>query len=351
MKKLIYIGSIKHRNKKKTTFGGEHAKNIYILNYLKEKGFKISIVDIELYKTYNPINSLILILKLITSFLLPLPKLIIVSKYPIGGGMLLKFARILNIWRKKIIYIVIGGDIAEHLENGTLNIENFNFLNYILVESKSIKKKLEKLGFKNVLHMPNSKNVFEIKSNYSKPNDPLKLVYLSRIMPEKGIEFLIEALEKINKEKIKYTLDIYGPIDRTYDERRFLNLVKKNSKYISYKGFLDMSKKESYEILNMYDLFVFPTFFDGEGYPGALIDTMIAEVPVIASDWKYNSEIVNDRIGYLFETKNENDFIEKLEYIYNNKDELLEKRKNLKTEKWKYDNENVLSVLLDLIEI
>ena len=39
---------------------------------------------------------------------------------------------------------------------------------------------------------------------------------------------------------------------------------------------------------------LFPTYYEGEGFAGTLIDAMAAGVPVIASDWKYNKEIVED---------------------------------------------------------
>ena len=37
---------------------------------------------------------------------------------------------------------------------------------------------------------------------------------------------------------------------------------------------------------------MFPTFYEGEGFAGTLIDAFSAGVPVIASDWRYNTEIV-----------------------------------------------------------
>ena len=39
---------------------------------------------------------------------------------------------------------------------------------------------------------------------------------------------------------------------------------------------------------------LFPTCYRGEGFTGAVLESMMAGVPVIATDWKYNSEIVKD---------------------------------------------------------
>ena len=67
---------------------------------------------------------------------------------------------------------------------------------------------------------------------------------------------------------------------------------------------------------NYYAL-LFPTYYEGEGFAGTLIDAMAAGVPVIASDWRYNSEIVQDnRTGFLI--KNNESLHEKLEFIKSN---------------------------------
>ena len=41
-----------------------------------------------------------------------------------------------------------------------------------------------------------------------------------------------------------------------------------------------------------YFALLFPTRYEGEGFAGTLIDAYAAGVPVVASDWKYNGEIV-----------------------------------------------------------
>jgi glycosyltransferase involved in cell wall biosynthesis len=43
----------------------------------------------------------------------------------------------------------------------------------------------------------------------------------------------------------------------------------------------------------------------GEGFPGAIIDSMIMGLPVIATDWNLNSEIVDDnKTGLIIEPNN-----------------------------------------------
>ena len=52
---------------------------------------------------------------------------------------------------------------------------------------------------------------------------------------------------------------------------------------------------------------------DGEGFAGTIIDAYSAGIPVIASDWKYNTELVLDgKTGLIFKSKDEEDLKKKL---------------------------------------
>ena len=177
------------------------------------------------------------------------------------------------------------------------------------------------------------------KLENKKTNDPIKCFYLGRIHPDKGINLIFNALNQINKGKIKYLVDFYGPIEKKYNNE-FQDKINKYD-FAEYKGILDLSKNKNYEILSKYDLFLFPTFWHGEGFPGVVLDSFISGVPVLASDWKYNSEIIkNNHTGIIFESKNLDSLIDSLNYIYNNKNLLpvlalnaYKESKNYKAEK------------------
>jgi len=60
------------------------------------------------------------------------------------------------------------------------------------------------------------------------------------------------------------------------------------------------SSSESYVLLADYHVMLFPTYWKGEGFPGVIIDAFVAGLPVIASDWNMNRDIVlEDRTGVL----------------------------------------------------
>ncbi len=110
-------------------------------------------------------------------------------------------------------------------------------------------------------------------------------------MKEKGIEDAVNAVENVNQKygRTVFSLDIYGQIDDGYREK-FEALQKQFPPYINYSGLISFDK--SVETPKDYFALLFPTYYNGEGFAGTLIDAMAAGTPVIASDWKCNGEVV-----------------------------------------------------------
>ena len=83
---------------------------------------------------------------------------------------------------------------------------------------------------------------------------------------------------------------------------------------------------------------VFPTYYRGEGLPEAVLDSYISGVPVIASDWKYYSEIIKEgKIGKIFISQDIDDFTNKLEFMINNPGLICKMKRNCLEEAKKYD--------------
>ncbi len=95
-----------------------------------------------------------------------------------------------------------------------------------------------------------------------------KFVFISRVTPSKGVDTLIEAFHELGND---YQLSIYGSIDG-YD-------ITQLSPY--YKGCLEPSSIT--QTLKLNDVLILPTTWVGEGYPGIIIESMSAGVPIIAT--------------------------------------------------------------------
>ena len=248
--------------------------------------------------------------------------------------------------RINVRYIVIGGWLYDFLKRNKYYLNLCKQLDGIYVETDSMKEKLTSIGLNNVFVLHNFRQIdFKIKI-INEIKKPMKLVFFSRVVREKGIELAIEAVTNINRNENVISLDIYGPIENKYIEtfREKLLYVKSN---ISYKGIIEPIDNNIYEELSKYDLMIFPTYYNGEGFPGAILDSFISGVPVLASNWKYNSEIVEEnKTGKLFISQDLTDLVDKLRFLIENPKLIYQMKKNCLEEAKKYDADLVIDSLL-----
>lgn len=144
-------------------------------------------------------------------------------------------------------------------------------------------------------------------------------------MREKGIEDAVNAVVSVNTVLgvQAFSLDIYGQVDGMQTEW-FEALQKEFPSYIRYGGLVPFDK--SVDVLKCYFALLFPTCYEGEGFAGTLIDAYSAGVPVIASDWKYNAELVNEDVGFVYPTGDQSAFIAILAKVAANPTAILDKK-------------------------
>ena len=159
-----------------------------------------------------------------------------------------------------------------------------------------MKKDLLREGLKNIIHVvPNFKIFPKELELENQAGNIFKFVFLSRIHLDKGINEIIEASRILSSWGIdNFSIDFFGSIEDTY-KTQFETLCKNN---IHYNGVLDIMNDttNAYKILSGFDAMLFPTYWHGEGFPGVLIDAFVAGLPVIASEWNMNNEVIHD--GY-----------------------------------------------------
>ncbi len=253
--------------------------------------------------------------------------------FPAHNGLRV-YAPLLSIFKKffknrKIHYVVIGGWLPEFIKDKKCLKEVLKDFDGIYVETNTMKKALESQGFSNVVVMPNCKNLNVLSEDelVYPEGIPYKLCTFSRVSKEKGIGDAVRVVTEVN-EKLGYTaftLDIYGQVDQDQTEW-FENLKSTFPDFVKYGGLVPFDK--STEVLKDYFALLFPTYYAGEGFAGTLIDAFSAGVPVIASDWSYNSEIVeHGKTGRIYSLDNKNGLENILEYLIENKEKWNEMKK------------------------
>jgi glycosyltransferase involved in cell wall biosynthesis len=258
-------------------------------------------------------------------------------------------------WKKKggqdIRYVVIGGWLPDLLAKSRRLREQCLRIDGIYVETQSMADRLKADGFGNVHVLPNFRWFDRnMARSYAPAEAPLRLVFCARVVKEKGIEDAIASVNSLNANlgQPLVSLDVYGPVSESY-RQRFEQLVAA-SVGTTYKGLLEMT--ELYRVLQQYDLLLFPTYYPGEGFPGTIVDAFIAGVPVLASDWKYNREIIDPgRTGAICRARSSEDMIERLRQYIGAPQLLAEMRKHCIDRAHEYHVDHALKeLLLDVAE-
>lgn len=329
---MVFIGPVLENESPKD---GETAKNQVLYKYFVKKYYKIFKVDTFYWK-----KNFIVIIKLLYSIIFLRKWMFIISISTISAYKLTKILYFFKI--RKLSYFVIGDTLRENIDIGKFNTKYYNIYNKIFVESKKTVDFLIKHNFNNVEYLPNLKecnNLFEMThKNYPDNNEIIKFVFLSRIIPEKGVLKIIEAVEILNTISLesKFKVSFYGPINNDFEKIFYNKIIKFDN--IIYLGYLDLSQKKGYYELGNYDVLMFPTYWKGEGFPGVIIDAFICGLPIIASDWNINSEFVIEGYnGFLIKSKNTIELAEKMKYIIENPHLIKDLSYNAKEDSYKYD--------------
>lgn len=258
-----------------------------------------------------------------------------------------------KLLKTRVYHDVIGGNPQEYVLN---NIRNKNYLNSFKVnwvETLQMCGDLAKVGVNNAEELPNFKKLTPVTEDtlVKKFEYPLPLCTFSRVMKEKGVEEAIDAVEQINREYgfDVYSLDIYGLIDENYKED-FYSKLSRSSPIIKYCGIVPYS--ESVSTVKNYYALLFPTYWFGEGFPGTIVDAFASGVPVIASDWNSNKEIVENFVsGIVYPNDKIKSLIDCLKWAEQNSMEMIKFRYNCLIEFQKYIPEKYVRKIVERVEM
>lgn len=181
----------------------------------------------------------------------------------------------------------------------------------------------------------------ELKKNNKKT---IKYVYAGGISIKKGVLCLINAFNLLLEKNKEIELHLYGTGE--------LDFIKKIESYnnIFFHGRVENRVLRS-ELKN-YDVFIYPSLYLSEGHSGSIIESMMAGMPIIASDLPGIREVLeHKKSGLLFEIGNVKELKESMsELLYNSS-----QRKHLAIEAKKmsknFEAEVVLPKLVNAVGI
>lgn len=154
--------------------------------------------------------------------------------------------------------------------------------------------------------------------------DRAHVLTVARLVPKKGIPYLLEAYAKLRDRRLEFTAEIVGsdPLDMNYEELRDdLGLGDR----VTFTGSVpfDSVKRKMVDA----DLFALPSVIPGEGdrendrdgLPNVLLEASLAQLPVVSTTISGIPEGVRDgETGLLVEPENSDQLADALEQLLRN---------------------------------
>ena len=198
----------------------------------------------------------------------------------------------------------------------------------VIALTNDMKQALQKLHQRAVILIPNGVDIDkfstlsreEARSKFNIKHNERKLIFVGRLIPIKGIRFLIEAMPLIRKQHPGARLLIVG----NGEERQNLEELAEKlnlKKWISFLGQIPSERIPEYMVAS--DIFVLPSL--SEGFPLTILEAMASALPIVTTRVRGLPEIIKDgENGFLVEPQNPGQIAERVLLILG--DDVLRER-------------------------
>lgn len=216
-----------------------------------------------------------------------------------------------------------GGFATRYLQFGEKMA--VKYADEIIVLSENVQRYFKDTYGRETVFIPNGADKPDIKPPESinekwglKKNS--YILFLGRIVPEKGITYLIEAFKKVKTDK---KLVIAGGASDTDSFMNELRELAKADSRIIFTGFVQGQELE--ELYSNAYIYTLPS--DLEGMPISLLEAMSYGNCCLVSDIPECAEVVGDK-AVVFKKSNIDDLAAKLQMLCDNEETVQEYKKN-----------------------
>lgn len=151
------------------------------------------------------------------------------------------------------------------------------------------------------------KEELEYNSLTREREEPLRIVFLSRITQMKNLDFALRVLARVN---IPVYFDIFGPIEDEFYWRQCKALLENLPPNVSVQYAGDLAYSEVSTVLETHDLFFLPT--QGENYGHVIMESLSAGTPVLIADTTPWRNLEQAGVGWDLPLDNEQQFADKI---------------------------------------
>jgi glycosyltransferase involved in cell wall biosynthesis len=175
-----------------------------------------------------------------------------------------------------------------------------------LLETKILVRMAREDGARRVVWYPNTRALSDADDNPDhEAEECRRFVFVGLVRPVKGIQEIIDAGERLGGDVV---VDVYGPLRDGLSEETFEGLER-----VRYLGVLPSDEVVS--TMSQYDALLLPTYHEGEGYPGVVLEAFRAGLPVVCTRWQALPEVVDETCGILVAPRNAEELHDAMERL------------------------------------
>jgi glycosyltransferase involved in cell wall biosynthesis len=268
--------------------------------------------------------------RLIKELVIFKPDIVYFSISPLGGAFLRDslFVSIIKLFPCKIIHHLHGKGISNVSSSILKRLYSFVFhnTNIICLSERLTHDIVNVKNNANLFTCANGVEVQEI-SHKSIKSKKTSLLFLSNLLPLKGINLYLEAAARLLNEGYDLEINIAGPFTNKYSEQDFNNFLLENSNIknaINYHG--SVSGVQKWTLLKETDVFVHPTYNDA--FPLVILEAMASGCIIISTDQGGIPDIIKNKpFGFVLKEINSINLYETLVSVLHKKD-FFQKFKN-----------------------
>ena len=257
------------------------------------------------------------------------------------------YFKISKLMNKKIVLHIHGGAFRHFYEEqreigGKFIKKIIESADSVIVLSNSWKHVINNISITKSLEIvQNPINVKEItKYKKTRKDNQLTILFVGRVVKEKGIYELLDAFMKIKQPTLK--LIIMG----NYDQSDKILLEYKENKSIEFLGEV-RDKNLKYQIYANSDIFVLPSHI--EAMPMTILEAMASGLPIIATNVGAIPEIIkNNYNGIIIHPNNVKELVNAIKKLVAMNDLRNDVSKNNKADIKEYD-ENKFKIKMERI--
>ena len=262
--------------------------------YHVRMAFSRNMGEVGSFKFRKIIELLKVIINIIKSFLRHRPDILLY--HPSGPSFwpILRDIAILISTRwlfPKTIFFFHAGGLGEFYQNAPFLLKSLMKLAYFSPDAAIHLSELsppdgQTIRARRVFIVPNGhKDVYpNYAGRYPKSNPPV-ILFVGAIYPSKGVFDLLEACKILKSKGIEFQVRIMGEgpqqVIESIDKFLSQNGLKNNVRLIGVK--IDQEKWKEFA---MADIFCFPTYFEAETLGNVVLEAMMFELPVVATEWR-----------------------------------------------------------------